>query len=81
MKVLAAVGIFGIMTIALAGVVLGAVFWKSNGILAQIGAAAIGGIAGLFLALHIVSVIEVIVSGLWGIFRRNPSKKEADKDE
>jgi hypothetical protein len=56
--------------VAIAGAVLGAVIFKSHGILAIIGGAVVGGIVCVFIGLNAAYMIEVIVNGLCRIFHR-----------
>jgi hypothetical protein len=84
MKVFEGCAILVIIGCAIAGTVLGAELYGSHGILAAAGGAVLGGVAGLFVGLNAVCLIEVVAVVIWQVIfghRRHPAQKEDDNDE
>jgi uncharacterized membrane protein len=75
--------VLAIIGLTAAGAVLGTVIFKSHGMLAEIGGAIIGGIAGLFVGLNAISMIESMIKFILGIVGHNPNspQKKTDKDK
>jgi len=76
MKVLETIGIAGTIGLIIVGAVIGTGFLAPHGIGEGVVGAIVGALAGAFVRLNAMALLEVIIRELWRVFRKRKKHRQ-----